>query len=126
MKKYEFTGETKVVNGVTLNRIRAVRDFNHIKAGDLGGWIEGEVNLSHRGLSWVANDAQVTGGAKVFENAFVFGDARVGGHVHLSGSCLVGNGAEISGNALISGCAEVVGAVKVGGATVVSGFKKLK
>lgn len=27
MKKYEFTGETKIIDGVTLRRIRAVTDF---------------------------------------------------------------------------------------------------
>lgn len=44
--KYEFTGETKRVNGVTLHRIRALKDFGEIRKGDIGGWIEAERNLS--------------------------------------------------------------------------------
>ena len=51
MKKYEFTGETKVIDDwrgtVTLHRIRAVVEFGLIKVGDIGGWIEKEENLSH-------------------------------------------------------------------------------
>ncbi|EJF81205.1 hypothetical protein MCQ_00483, partial [Candidatus Bartonella washoeensis Sb944nv] len=42
MKKYEFTDETIEVNGRTLYRIRALKDFWQVKAGDLGGFIEHE------------------------------------------------------------------------------------
>ena len=45
MKKYELTEETKVIGGKTLFRIRALRSFGGIKAGDLGGFIENERNL---------------------------------------------------------------------------------
>lgn len=46
LKKYEFTGEENTYNGNTVRRIRAIRDFGNIKAGDLGGWLEKEENLS--------------------------------------------------------------------------------
>ena len=64
MKKYEFTGETKILNnGVILHRIKAlvkiVFDSVTINVGDLGGWIEKEGNLSHEGDAWVYDDAQV-------------------------------------------------------------------
>lgn len=48
-KKYELTNETMRHLGRTLYRIRALRDFRHIKAGESGGWIEKEENLSHEG-----------------------------------------------------------------------------
>ena len=54
LKKYEFTGEENTYNGNTVRRIRAIRDFGNIKAGDLGGWLEKEENPSHRGNCWVA------------------------------------------------------------------------
>ena len=78
MKKYEFTGETKALdNEVALHRIRALRDFGDVKAGDLGGWIERESNLSHKGNCWVFDDAWVFGNAEVYGNAWVHGDALV-------------------------------------------------
>ena len=48
--KYEMTEETKVVDGVTLHRIRAIKDFEWARAGDLGGWIEKPDNLSQDSL----------------------------------------------------------------------------
>lgn len=62
-KKYEFTGETKEWCGHTLHRIRAVISFAYIKAGEMGGWIETEDNLSHNGDAWVYGDAKVYGDA---------------------------------------------------------------
>ena len=80
MKKYEFTGETKQVGffgNITLKRIRATMEFGIIKIGDLGGWIEKEENLSHKGDASVYGDAEVWGNAKVWGNAEVYGDAEV-------------------------------------------------
>lgn len=48
-KKYEFTGEMKVIGNVVLHQIKAVRDFVDVKAGDVGGWIEKESNLEQTG-----------------------------------------------------------------------------
>lgn len=74
MKKYEFTGETKQVGffgNITLKRIRATMEFGIIKIGDLGGWIEKEENLSHKGNAWVYDNAKVYGNAKVFSISHV-------------------------------------------------------
>lgn len=46
-RKYEFTGETMRWSDRTLRRIRAIAGFANVRAGDTGGWIEGERNLSH-------------------------------------------------------------------------------
>ena len=62
MKKYELTNEAKVEHGVTLHRIRALVDIERweIKAGDLGGWIESEDNLSQEHDAWVSGEALVS------------------------------------------------------------------
>ncbi len=39
-KEYELTDKTTEVDCKTLHRIPALRDFDDIKAGDLGGFIE--------------------------------------------------------------------------------------
>lgn len=54
MKKYELTGETKEIGGVTLHRIRALIDIpeHDVKA---------ERNLSQNGEAWVTGKAWVTG-----------------------------------------------------------------
>ena len=58
MKKYELTSETLQYAGHTLHRIKALRDFGVFKAGELGGWIESEENLSQADNAWVYGDAK--------------------------------------------------------------------
>ena len=65
-KKYEFTGNVKVLYGRTLHQIRATAAFGLIKAGEIGGWIEKEENLSHEGNAWVWGNAEVCGDAEVW------------------------------------------------------------
>ena len=85
MKKYEFTGEVKSWFGHTLHRIRATIAFGNVTAGDLGGWIEKEENLSHDGEAWVYGEAQVYG------KALVYGKARVCGEAHWLGIACIGS-----------------------------------
>ena len=82
MKKFEFTGETKILfNGTILHRIKALVEIKLgcfiVKAGDLGGWIEKEENLSQDGNAWVYGNAMVGGDAEVYGNAVVCGDSYV-------------------------------------------------
>ena len=71
MKNFKLTDETKVINGVTFHRIEAIKDMpiHGVKAGDKGGWVEKESNIS--------GDAQVSGDAKVSGNAWVSGNADI-------------------------------------------------
>ncbi len=112
-KKYEFTGEEKVVDNHTLHRVRALRNFGVVRAGDLGGWIESEDNLSHDGYAWVFGRSRVEG------NAYVGGNARVGGNA------LVSDAAWVGGNALVSDAAWVFGRSRVEGNadfSIIGGF----
>ena len=79
MKKYELTTDTKIVLGKKLFRIKALISFENVKAGDLGGYVESENNLSHDGNAWVSGNARVFGNAWVSGNAEVSGNARVFG-----------------------------------------------
>lgn len=118
-KKYELTTATIEHEGRTLHMIKALKDFGEVKAGDLGGFIENEDNLSHIGNAWVADKAKVyengavRGDAVVSENAEVFGKAQVIGssQVHgdakISGKAMVYNQAQVYGEAQISGNAQI-------------------
>ena len=99
MKKYEFTGKTKQYFGTTLRQIVAVMDFGGINAGDVGGWIENENNLSHEGDAWVYGDAKVYGNAVVCGNARVYGNAEVWGDARVYGDAKVYGNAVVCGNA---------------------------
>ncbi|MBS0966169.1 hypothetical protein JK165_08730 [Acetobacter okinawensis] len=67
-KKYELTDETtKSWDGRTLYRIRALVAIASIDvaAGDLGGFIEAEKNLTQSGNASVSGDASVSGNAEI-------------------------------------------------------------
>ena len=68
MNKYEMLYEDKIkIGGHTLYRIKALKDFGNVKAGDLGGYIERKENLSQEGNCWVGDSARVFDNAKVRE-----------------------------------------------------------
>ena len=83
MKKFELTAESKINwFGRTLYRIKACIDFtttsgDEVKAGDLGGYVEKESNLSHNGKAWVCGDAKVWGDAEVWGNASIFSTKHI-------------------------------------------------
>ena len=70
MKKFELTSEFITnIFGTKLFRIKALIEFGNVKAGELGGFVEKEENLSQDGNAWVC------GNAWVYDNARVCGDA---------------------------------------------------
>ena len=85
MKKYELTDTTITFQGRTLHQIRYLMDVGYnIKAGNLGGWVETEKNLSQRGNAVVCDNAKVYGNAMVCDNAEVYGNAVVSGNAKIS------------------------------------------
>ena len=106
-KKYKLTDETINLNGVTLYRIEALKDFGEIKKGDKGGFIESENNLAHEGNAWVSDNARVYGDACVFDNAQVYGNAFVSGYAQVYGNAFVYGNAWASDNARLCGYAWV-------------------
>ena len=95
-KKYELVlNDTKVINGRTLYRIRALVAIAAtvvtptVTVGDLGGYIERVENLAAEGDAWVSGNAQVSGDAQVSGNARVYGNAHVSGDAQVSGDARV-------------------------------------
>lgn len=117
-RKYEFTGEIryfwdKLYHMITLHRIRACHDFDDVKSGDLGGWVESENNLSYYGLSWIYDDGVVFGNGHVSDHAKIRNDAIVCGNAY------IGESAKICQDALIMGESYIVGDAVVGGRSVI-------
>lgn len=81
-----------------------------IMAGDTGGWVQSEDNLSRYGDAWIDKGAIVFGNAKVIDNALVSGkDTIIGGNTIIAGNSTVSM-ATIEGNVRISNNAKVTGA----------------
>ncbi|WP_375618877.1 MULTISPECIES: hypothetical protein [unclassified Bartonella] len=82
-KKFALTNETRVISNQILYRIKTLKDFSDIKAGDLGGFVEKEDNLSHDGNCWVYDDA------RVYENARIANDVHIYENAHIHGIAVI-------------------------------------
>ena len=116
-KKYELI-RCKIKG---MFQIRALTNFSWIEAGDLGGYIESEKNLSHIGAAWVSGNARVYGNAQVYGDAWVYGNAQVYDNAHVSGDARVYGNALVYGDAQVSGDAQVYDNAQVSGNARVSG-----
>ena len=127
-KKYILTSESiSNTRGCTLYRIKALRDFGDVRAGDLGGFVAFEKNLSHVGNCWVYEEAyvskaaRISGDARVSGKVEIFGDARVSGKATICGNARVFTDAQVSGEATVSGNVWVYGDAQVYGTACVYG-----
>ena len=84
--KYRLGKQTLYFYGHVLHRVIALKDIpsRGVKAGDVGGWLEDEHNLSQHGDCWVAEEAKVFGRARVRNNAYVHERARIYDHATVS------------------------------------------
>lgn len=131
-RKYELIRDAHVrVGEKTVCFIQALVDFGDVKAGDIGGAIEREDNLSHDGDCWVYHSAKVYGSGKVMGNAKikdqaeVFDFATVTDDAVVAGNSKVFQQATVYGNAVVDGQASIYGASQVFGNSRVIGFSRV-
>lgn len=131
IKKFELTEETKNFYGRKLYRIRALKDFGNVKAGDLGGWVEREANLSQYGECWVYNwaiacgESHISGAATVEWNAVVSEQASISGHAKVCMNAHVYGHAHVMDNAIVGGMWHIRDYVRVCCGTVLYGKNTL-
>ena len=102
-KKYRLDDTDSIdFNGHILYRIVALKDFADVKAGDKGGYVESEDNLSHDGAAWVYDNAQVFDKAKVSDNAQVKDNAHVHGYTQVAGNARISGYGELNVNDTIT------------------------
>lgn len=121
-RKYCLTENTIEHNGYILYQIKALRDIPSIsvQAGDLGGYIASEKNLSQEGDCWLFPDPLEDIFPYVYENAQVSGNAKIVRNVEISGNAHILDNARVIGirgyqglfisdNVIVRGNAEVFG-----------------
>jgi NDP-sugar pyrophosphorylase family protein len=76
-KKYELLSGEQFGTDAFCFRIRALRDFADVKAGDLGGYVQYEDTLSHEGNCWIYDGCMVFGGSSIIGDVQVKGESYV-------------------------------------------------
>lgn len=111
MKKYRLTDESRTfsINSsrTTVYRIEALKDFGDVAAGDLGGWVESEDNLSQESDCWIYDDVVVYENARVEDSALAYGNVTISGNARLSEGACAMDKVSIYGNAKVYGKARV-------------------
>jgi carbonic anhydrase/acetyltransferase-like protein (isoleucine patch superfamily) len=100
MKKYRLSDERRAfsyhLNGekqiVSLRQIIALQDFNDVKTGTAGGWVDDENVLSQSGDCWIYDI-----------NSMVFASSQVRDNARISQPCVICHNVVIEHNAWIDG-----------------------
>lgn len=139
-KKYKLLDLCyKDEESLIVRRIQYLKDIQYtatrkIHAGDLGGWLETEENLSQEGTCVVLDEAIVSGKAIVRDNAIVEDHAKIIGPVNKNTSkgiiieheAHVGDNAKVLSFACVREFGSVEGHAEVKDAAIVSGSACIK
>lgn len=85
----------------------AIRSFGGVKAGQLGGFVEKEENLSHEGDCFVFDDAVVCDDARVEKNSLVMDNALIFGNALLTDNAIVVDNAILKDRVVVRGDSEI-------------------
>ena len=109
MLKYRLLlSDRCVIDGVTLYRIQALKDFGDVKAGDLGGYIADSSQLSQNGNCWIYSKSNKLVSGRVTENAIINSlgsnrDSIINGDVFICENSKILNDVDIFGSVDIRG-----------------------
>ena len=101
-KKYKLTDETIDIEGKTLYRIEALKDFNGVRKVDKVGYVESEKNLSQKGNCWIYDDACAFDDAIVKDNALLFNESRVHSNANIEKNARIYGYSMVLDNACVS------------------------
>lgn len=123
--KYVLTENLKPWLGVRLYQIRAVKDFEYVKEGDLGGFVESAKNLSQHGNCWIYPDAMAYDCSVVRDNAVLKDFSKVYGMAQVDGNAILADRAEVYEHAYVYGNAKMLGDSRAYGACEIFGNAKI-
>jgi hypothetical protein len=119
--KYILTNNTRVLHGVTLYQIRAIRDFGNVRAGDLGGWVSDDERLAHAGRCWIAQQAAAYENGQIRNAAWAMDSTLVRGNALLAGTSYIADKVVLEGNCRITDEVHLYGDIKIGGSLFLKG-----
>lgn len=109
-----------LVKDGALFKLVSKLDFDDVKAGDIGGHVANEHNLSHKGKCWIYK------GARVIENAKVMGNAKVKDSALVSGSAMIFDNALVEDTAIVTGDAMIYKNATVRNISIVKGNSHIR
>ena len=114
MRKYKLGEKHPNRN---LYRVIYLRDIprHHVSAGEEGGWVEHEGNLSQKADCVVLGEAKIYENAKVYGNACILTEAEIFGNAKVYDEASVSLYAKVFDNAKIYGKTDITHNARIGG-----------
>lgn len=100
-KKYEILmdeANTIEWKGHILHRIRALRDFNDVREGDIGGYVEKEKNLSQCGNCWIYDEAKAMDNSRIYDDSIMYDNSEMHENSIMCDDSEMHNDSELHGN----------------------------
>ena len=90
-KKYKILRERGIIlrTGITVYRIEALKSFDNVKKGDIGGYVESYDNLSQIGSCWIYDDSIVFQNAHIWDNSKVMYESYICENATISGVSII-------------------------------------
>jgi len=119
--KYEITTQFKIYSGTKVYRIRALKDFDEVKKGDLGGYVGDYHNLSQVGNCWLAQYSVCYERGQVLRNAWALDYTVVKGSAMLTDSACIFDNVVLQGESIVKDRVQLYGRVYIGGTLMLGG-----
>lgn len=122
MDKYKILYDNKIeiYDGIYLYRIQALKDFDDVKAGDIGGYVQSEKNLYQEGNCWIYDNAIA------YNNSSVIDNAKIKDNVILSDNAVVMDDAVVKDAAYIFGNSHIMEKTQISGYPHIDDFSVIK
>ncbi len=115
MEKYRLLPDkdASAKYGTSIYRVQELKNFGDVKAGQLGGFVHCERNLSNENTCWV------------YPDAVVLGNANVSGKAQICKHAVVADCAIVTDCAVVTDCAEILAHAQVVDSAIVTGTTKV-
>ena len=111
---------------LNLYRIVALKNFADVEKGDIGGWDEGEHNLSQESDCWVYNEAKVFNKARVSDHAVIKDNAVIKDYAVIRDRAVVKDDAVVRDRVEVKDRAVIRDNTNVSGRAVVKGYSVVR
>ena len=108
--------ESKTIfKGREVFRVKALKNFGNVKAGDVGGWVCSYNNLSQEGDCWIYDEANcldnamLFNNAKMYDNSVMFDNAEMSDNAIMFGNSVMYYNAIMLDNSVMYDNAEMYG-----------------
>ena len=124
----KYTLKPDIRNGKNVFRVVALRDIKayNVKAGDVGGFVDSEANLTHFGNCWIKDNAYASESSRVMGDSLICDNVLLYENTQIRGNAICMENATICGNVVVDKCSMVKGHCNISGDCVITDYSTVE